>query len=57
MNIQLDMFDVTEEEKERRIVQEKIEILATGKHLRGLSGKERWEAHVKKMGELFGDEG
>lgn len=56
MNIQLDMFDMTTEEKNRRIAQDKIEVLATGKHLRGLTGKQRWDAHVSKMKELFGEE-
>jgi len=56
MNIQLDLFDMTKEEKSKREVQEKIEEMATGKHTRGKRGKDLWEAHVKKMAELFGEE-
>jgi len=56
MNIQLDLFDMTVEEKGKREMQEKIEEMATGKHTRGMKGKELWEAHVRKMSELFGEE-
>jgi|GEM_PF-5413228 hypothetical protein len=56
MNIQMDIFDMTPNDKSKREMQDKIEELATGKHLRGMRGKEMWEAHVKKMAELFGEE-
>jgi hypothetical protein len=56
MTIQYDMFDMTPEEKAKRQAQDNIDELATGKHLRGMRGKELWDAHVKKMAELFGEE-
>lgn len=57
MNVQYDLFDERNEiGMKKRECQEKIEILATGKHLRGLDSKAKWEAHVRKMRELFGEE-
>ena len=57
MNIQYDLFDERNEiGMKKRECQEKIERLATGKHLRGLRGNQLWEAHVDKMKELFGDD-
>lgn len=56
MTIQMDMFDMTPDEKSKREVMDKLEELATGKHHRGKQGKELWDAHVKKISELFGEE-
>ncbi len=57
MNIQYDLFDEKNEVgMKKRECQEKIEMLATGKHLRGKNGKALWEAHVEKMRVLFGEE-
>ncbi len=55
MNIQYDLFDMTEDEKRKRAIQDKINELAVGRHTRGLKGKDVSEAHEKKCKELFGD--
>jgi hypothetical protein len=55
MNIQYDLFDMTEEDRRKRAIQEKLSELAIGKHTRSLKGKAITEAHEKKCEELFGD--
>jgi hypothetical protein len=55
MITQYDMFDETDEEKRLTEIQQKLEYLATGKAMRGLKGKDAWEAHEKKCRELFGE--